>query len=101
MDETLQFVGAAFAGIGAGIGGRKWSCRTGRRRKVGAKVGGADEKGSEKISEEVVGQEKDKDEGKGKGKEEAIEEKGSNEKKKEGAGRPEETGLMPVDRIRP
>ena len=85
MDETLKCVGAAFAGVGAGIEGRKWSCRTGMGRKVGAKVSGADVKGSEKGSEEVVGEEKDKDEGKGKGKEEAIEEKGNNEKKK-GAG---------------
>ena len=78
----------------------RWrSCRTGRGTKVGAKVGGAGEKGSEEI-DGAVGEEKDKDEGKGKGKEEAIEEKGNNEKKKEGAGRPEETGLMPVDRIR-
>ena len=83
LDQTLKCVGAAFAGVGAGIGGRKWSCRTGRGRKVGAKVGGADEKGSEKGSEEVVWEEKDKDEGKGK--EEAIEEKGNNEKKKKGA----------------
>ena len=84
MDETLQCVGAAFAGVGAGIGGRKWSYRTGRGRKVGAKVAGADEKGSEKGSEEVVGEEKDKDEGKGK--EEAIEDKGNNKKKQKGAG---------------
>ena len=86
LDQTLKCVGAAFAGVGAGIGGRKWNCRTGMGRKVGAKVSGADVKGSEKGSEEVVGEEKDKDEGKGKGKEEAIEEKGNNEKKKKGAG---------------